>query len=229
MNFQASTTEQRLQRFMELINERLDEEVENKERKKNKNFVQMYGKGFDRVISIIEEYPLGAKIYMFLAKHIEPGTGAVIASQQLLADELGISVRSVQRGTKWLDEKNIVLRLKLGAGSIYAYCLDPSEVWKSWNSGKKYAAFNTKTLARYEDNGDIKRRLMIMLKGKSEFNLEDKTIENNEKENKSSKTSEFSQEIKDLSRKYDIPLEKVEILIKDKILNLDKQNSKSQN
>ena len=219
MDFQVSTTEKRLQRFMELINERLDEEVENRERKKNKDFVQMYEKGFDRVISIIEKYPLGAKIYMFLAKHIEPGTGAVIASQQLLADELGISVRSVQRGTKWLDENNVVLRLKLGAGSIYAYCLDPSEVWKSWNSGKKYAAFNTKTLARYEDNGDIKRRLMVMLKGKAELNLEDKTTENQIKPDKFNKLSEFSEEVKYLSQKYDIPLDKIQNLLEAEILN----------
>lgn len=70
MNITVSTTEQRLQRFMELVDERLNEEKESKNRKKNKNFTQMYSKGFDRVIAIIEEYPLAAKLYMFLAKHI---------------------------------------------------------------------------------------------------------------------------------------------------------------
>ena len=59
-----------------------------------------------------------------------------------------------------------MIRLRLGAGSIYAYCLDPEEVWKSWKTSKKYAAFTTKTLARKNDNGDVKRRLMVMLKGK---------------------------------------------------------------
>ncbi|WP_232285820.1 replication/maintenance protein RepL [Crocosphaera chwakensis] len=162
----VATTEERLQRFIQLVDERLSEEEKNRDKKKNKNFVQMYPKGFDRVIAILGEYPLAAKIYMFLAKHIEPGTGAVVASQQLLADELDISVRSIQRGTKWLDQNNIVLRIKLGAGTVYAYCLDPDEVWKSWNTSKKYAAFTTKTLARKEDNGDVKRRLMVMLKGK---------------------------------------------------------------
>ncbi len=167
-----STPEQRLQRFMELVSNRLDEEKENQDRKKNKNFTQMYPKGFDRAIAIIEEYPLAAKLYMFLAKHIEPGTGAVVASQNLLANELNVSVRSIQRATKWLDENNIVLKIRLGAGSVYAYCLDPDEVWKSWNTNKKYAAFNTKTLAHQKDNGDVKRRLMVMLEGKevNEFN-----------------------------------------------------------
>lgn len=167
MNVTVSTTEERLQRFIQLVDERLNEERENKNNKKNKNFIQMYPKGFDRVIGIIEEYPLAAKLYMFLAKHIEPGTGAVVASQQLLADELNVSVRSIQRATRWLDENNVVMRIKLGAGSIYAYCLDPDEVWKSWNTSKKYAAFNTKTLAREKDNGDIKRRLQVLLKGQN--------------------------------------------------------------
>ena len=139
MEIKVSNLEKRFQRFMELVDERLEQETEDHNGKKNKNFVQMYLKGFDRAIEIIEQYPLAARLYMFLAKHIEPGTGAIVASQQLLADELNISVRSVQRATKWLDENNVVLRIKLGAGSIYAYCLDPDEVWKSWNTNKKYA------------------------------------------------------------------------------------------
>ena len=167
MDLTVSTPEQRLQRFMQLVNDRLDQQQEHQDRKKNKNFIQMYDKGFDRVIAIIEEYPLAAKLYMFLAKHIEPGTGALVASQQSLAEELNVSVRSIQRATKWLDENNIVLRIKLGAGSIYAYCLDPDEVWKSWNTNKKSAAFNTKTLARKKDNGRIKRRLQVLLKQKN--------------------------------------------------------------
>ena len=166
MDVKVSSLEKRFQRFIQLVEERLNQEKENHNEKKNKNFVQMYPKGFDRAIEIIEKYPLAARLYMFLAKHIEPGTGAIVASQQLLADELNISIRSVQRATKWLDENNVVLRVKLGAGSIYAYCLDPSEVWKSWNTNKKYAVFNTKTLARQKDNGDIKRRLTVMLKNK---------------------------------------------------------------
>ena len=166
MDVNVSTLEDRFQRFIQIVDERLNEEEEKQNKKKNKNFVQMYPRGFDRAIGIIEEYPLAARLYMFLAKHIEPGTGAVVASQQVIADELNISVRSVQRATKWLDENNVVLRVKLGAGSIYAYCLDPNEVWKSWNTSKKYAAFNTKTLARQKDNGDIKRRLTVMLKDK---------------------------------------------------------------
>jgi hypothetical protein len=96
---------------------------------------------------------------------MEPGTGAVVASQQLLADEIGVSVRTIKTVSKYLEEIEAIIRIRLGAGTVYAYCLDPDEVWKSWNTSKKYAAFNTKTLARKGDNGDIKRRLMVMVKG----------------------------------------------------------------
>jgi len=125
----------------------------------------VYGKSFERISHLIQKNPSAARLYVFLAEHIEPGTGAVVASQELLAEELGVSDRTIRRLSKVLEEEGAIIRLKLGAGSIYAYCLDPEEVWKSWNTTKKYAAFNTKTLARKQDNGDVKRRLMVMLKG----------------------------------------------------------------
>ena len=165
MELSISTPEKRLQRFMQLVKEKLDEDQKARETKKNKDFVQVYEKGFHRIASLISKNPSAAKLYVFLAEHIEPGTGAVIASQELLAEELGVTTRTIRRLTKALEEEGAIIRIRLGAGSIYAYCLDPEEVWKSWETSKKYAAFKTKTLARKEDNGDIKRRLMVMLKG----------------------------------------------------------------
>jgi hypothetical protein len=167
MQLSVSTSEERLQRFMQLVEERLDEDREAKETKKNKDFIQVYGKGFERISSLIAKNPSAAKLYVFLAEHIEPGTGAVVVSQELLAEELGVSDRTIRRISKVLEEEGAIVRIRLGASSIYAYCLDPEEVWKSWNTNKKYAAFNTKTLARHKDNGDVKRRLMVMLKGKN--------------------------------------------------------------
>jgi DNA-binding transcriptional ArsR family regulator len=168
MELVVSSPEQRLQRFIQLVEERLNEDREARETKKNKDFIQVYGKGFERISHLIHKNPSAARLYVFLAEHIEPGTGAVVASQELLAEELGVSDRTIRRLSKVLEEEGAIIRLKLGAGSIYAYCLDPEEVWKSWDTTKKYAAFNTKTLARKQDNGDVKRRMMIMLKGQEQ-------------------------------------------------------------
>ncbi len=166
MELSVSTPEERLKRFRQLVQERLDQDKKVKETKKNKDFIQVYEKGFNRINSLIAKNPSAARLYVFLAEHIEPGTGAVVASQELLAEELGVSDRTIRRLSKILEEQEAIIRIRLGAGSIYAYCLDPAEVWKSWDTTKKYAAFNTKTLARQKDNGNIKRRLKVMLKGK---------------------------------------------------------------
>ena len=167
------TAEQRLARFIELAEERQREEEQSQKNKKNKNFIQLYSSGFERIRSLIEaNQPTALKLYLFLAEHIEPGTGAVVASQQLLADELKVSRRTIKTVSKYLEEIGAIVRIRLGAGTVYAYCLDPNEIWKSWNTSKKYAAFKTKTLARQKDNGDIKRRLMVMLKGEEEETIE---------------------------------------------------------
>ena len=164
-------------RKQQLSEEDKIKEKEHEERKKNHNFIQMYPRGFRRIRNLMKEYPLAAEIYIFLGEHIDEH-GAVVASQQLMAEELDVSIRSVRRATKWLDERDIIVRIKLGPGSIYAYCFSPEEIWKSWNTSKDYASFNTKTLARKVDNGDIKRRISALLKGESSFQEKDEEDEN---------------------------------------------------
>lgn len=158
-------SEQRLERFMTLVDERLREEEDAEEAKKNRNFVQLYTEGFKRIKELIDsKQPTAAKLYLFLSEHMERGLGAVVASQQLLAEELNVSVRTIINVSKYLEDTGAITRIRLGPGSVYAYCLNPDEVWKSWNNQKQYAAFNTKTLARKGDNGDVKRKLKVMLK-----------------------------------------------------------------
>ena len=162
-----TTPEQRLMRFFELMEERKSEEDKYEKNKKNKHFVQLYSDGFKRIKSLIEaKQPTALKLYIFLGEHMEPGTGAVVASQKLLAEELKVSVRTIKTVSKYLEDIGAIVRIRLGAGTVYAYCLDPNEIWKSWDTNKQYASFNTKTLARQKDNGNIKRRLTVMLKGK---------------------------------------------------------------
>ena len=161
------TPEQKLARLLELMEESQRKQKESEKAKKNKNFVQIYANGYARMKLLLEEKQQTALIlYLFLAEHMEPGTGAVVTSQKLLAEELEVSVRTIKTVSKYLEDIGAIVRIQLGPGTVYAYCLDPSEIWKSWNTSKKYAAFNTKTLARHKDNGDIKRRLMVMLKSK---------------------------------------------------------------
>lgn len=175
MEISVVTPEERLQRFVQLVEDKMQQEEDQESKKKNKGFTQVYSGGFKRIAELFTKYPLAGRLYLFLAEHMEPGTGAVVASQELLAEEMEVTTRTIRTATKWLEDNGAILRIRLGAAGMYAYCLDPNEVWKSWDTTKKYAAFNTKTLARKQDNGDIKRRLQVMLKGKNSSDVETET------------------------------------------------------
>jgi biotin operon repressor len=109
-------------------------------------FSRVYGPGWQRVRELVDAYPLAAKLWLRLAEEIAGQTsGAVVASQDTLAEVLGCSVRSIQRATKMLEEKGALVRLRIGSG-VYAYAMNPAEVWGSYRTAKEHAAFNTRTL-----------------------------------------------------------------------------------
>lgn len=136
--------------------------------KKNSGFVQVYPKGWQRLQALILTNPSAARVYAFLAEHIDSTCGAVVVSQQVLADELGVVERTIRRHTAWLEEQGALVRIKISTG-VYAYALDPEEVWRSWDTKKDHAAFVTKTLVskRDRENETIKRKLSIMLHERS--------------------------------------------------------------
>lgn len=137
---------------------------EAKKARANRDFTQVYPKGWRRIQVLIQESPAAARLYAFLAEHIDGAVGAVVVSQDVMALELGISTRTVKRQTAALEEMGALVRIRIGTG-VYAYALDPQEVWKSWDDRKDTAAFVTKTLVRKSDveNGSVKRKLNIMV------------------------------------------------------------------
>lgn len=133
-------------------------------RRSNKDFVQVYPKGWNRIGQLIRENPAAARVYTFLAEHIDSVAGAVVVSMELIAKELGVAEITIRRQTKYLEEQGAIVRIRVGTG-IYAYCLDPNEVWKAWDDKKPLAAFHTKTLALKSDraNGEVRRKLKFMM------------------------------------------------------------------
>ena len=82
--------------------------------------------------------------------------------QQFLANQMGVSTRTIRRWLDYLEEKGALARIPV-AGKVCAYALDPHEVWKGYNTSKDYSAFVTKTLVNKD--GEIKRRIMAMFSG----------------------------------------------------------------
>ncbi|ENN89886.1 replication protein RepA [Bartonella schoenbuchensis] len=165
---EVTTDAQRNLRKYELKSLALEEEKEHEEARKNKGFTQVYPKGWKRVRELSKENAGAAGLYAFFAEHIDPTCGAVICDQQFLANQFEITTRTVRRWLDFLENKKAVIRIPV-SGRIYAYALDPHEVWKGYNTRKEYAAFLTKTLVDKSD--DIKRRIMSMFSPENKKNL----------------------------------------------------------
>lgn len=144
--------------------------------RENRGFVQVYELGWRRLQTLMATQPQAARLYALLAEHID-GTGAVVATREVLAEMLGVSVRTISRHAKTLEGCRALVRIPL-QGGVYAYCLNPEEVWKAYDNSKTYAAFHTRTLVSKNGPTDraIQRRLRVMInerKGQSELPLED--------------------------------------------------------
>ena len=152
------TEEQRKKRLKEL--EKLNKESE-PDPKNNGPFTQVYQKGWERIreLSKDKQGVVAIPLYSFLAEHIDPSCGAVVADQQFLADKLGVSRSTIKRWLNYLESKNALVRIPV-AGKVCAYSLDPYLFCKEYNTSKNYAAFVTKTLVNKD--GDIQRRIMAM-------------------------------------------------------------------
>ena len=145
----------------------LDREAEIQDegaRRANKDFVQVYPKGWKRLQALIRTNPGAARLFAFIAENIDGSCGAVVVSQEVIAKELDVHERTVRRLSQQLEQMGAMVRIKVGTG-VYAYALDPWEVWKSWDEKKETAAFVTKTLVNKSDrgNGQVRRKLKVMM------------------------------------------------------------------
>ena len=170
-NFDASIRKKEL----EIL--RKEDEEKTEELRKNRCFTQTYPKGWQRIRDLAKGNPGAVGLYSFLAEHIDPTCGAIVAEQKFLAEQLSVSTRTIRNWLNYLEEKKALVRIPI-AGKICAYALDPHEVWKGYNNGKEYAAFLTKTLVNKE--GEIQRRIISMFspEEKKEMGIQEAETEN---------------------------------------------------
>lgn len=140
-----------------------DEAKKQTARRENKGFTQVYQEGWDRLQALIRAEPQAARLYAFFAQEMGPD-GTLCASRATLAEALSMGERTVSRHVKTLENLGAIVVLKVGTANVY--CLNPDEVWKSFDNAKPYAAFNTRTLVGKTENPFVKRRLATLLNGK---------------------------------------------------------------
>ena len=81
--------------------------------------MQVYPQGWQRIRSLMSENPTAAKVYAVLPEHIDPSCGAVVVSQDVLAEMVGVSERTIRRATAYLE----VLALVPHTGERIRLCL----------------------------------------------------------------------------------------------------------
>ena len=60
----------------------------------------------------------------------------MVCDQQFLANQMGVSTRTIRRWLDYLEEKGALVRIPV-AGKVCAYALDPHEVWKGYITHQK--------------------------------------------------------------------------------------------
>ncbi|MGI3476537.1 replication/maintenance protein RepL [Providencia stuartii] len=161
------TNNQRVTRKIELGLEEATERREQKQKLKNGNFIQVYNRGWEKLLELAKVNSGAFELYVFFAQHIDENCGAVVCDQQLLSDQMGVSVRTIQRRISFLEKDGSLVKIPV-SGKVYAYALNPHEIWKGFDNQKNYAAFVTKTLVNKD--GVIKRKLKAMFSGKENNN-----------------------------------------------------------
>ncbi len=80
-------------------------------------------KGWERVRELLKDSQgiSALKLYSFLAEHIDPTCGAVVADQQFLAEKLGVSRSTIIRWLNYLESKNALVRIPV-AGKVCGVC-----------------------------------------------------------------------------------------------------------
>lgn len=144
-------------------------EVTSDELVKNRNFTQVYPKGWQRIRALSKLAPSAIGLYSFFAEHIDPSCGAVLCDQSFLAETFGVTRKTINVWIALLEEQGAIVKIPI-VGRVCAYALNPNEVWKGYATSKDYAAFVTKTLVNKDES--IQRRLKLMIEGQMDLPLD---------------------------------------------------------
>lgn len=152
-------------RKRDIENQEKSEEQARLERRKNKDFTQVYPLGWKRITEIGAKSSGALRLYSFFAENLDPNCGAIVADQKFLANQLNVSDRTIRTYIKILEDFDAVVKIPL-SGRVFAYALEPEAVWKGFHNSKEYASFNSKTLVN--KNGDIVKRLKLQFSKKNQ-------------------------------------------------------------
>lgn len=126
---------------------------------KGEKFAKVFSKGWD-TISGMADNATAVKVYAFIAKHCDH-LNALVCPVEVLAEEIGVSGRTIIRATKFLEQRKHLVIVKVGTAN--AYVLDPRDVWKNYDKYRGMCQFGANVLASKAQNKTLKRRMTHFL------------------------------------------------------------------
>ena len=122
----------------------IEAKVRNEENKCDyKEWVQLNLINVEAIETLTKENPNAMRILLFIMKEMD-GYNALVCSQQVIQDALGLSRSTVARAIRLLKNLNYIKICK--AGSTNVYHLNSEIAWKSWSTNKQYAEFSARVL-----------------------------------------------------------------------------------
>lgn len=135
-----------------LIEQEKTEQAQRERERKNQNFMQLSKDEAPKFAALIRDHSAAASMLVFMATIMDK-TNALIATHKTIADLAGISLPTVRRGLKILEQQKWIEVLNVGTTS--AYKINARALWQSFRQGK-FAAFHAVIIASEKEQKRIK-------------------------------------------------------------------------
>ena len=121
-----------------------ENDAEQEERKKNSNFSMIFDHGGSTTLrEVAKKSGQAIALFFWMIENMDR-QGAVVVSNDTLAEALGIVRQNVSRALNTLREHGVIWSLKKG---ITVHCVNPEIAWRSTEDGKQFALFHAQVIA----------------------------------------------------------------------------------
>lgn len=135
-----------------------------------KKFTQVTPQGLQRICELSSKNHTAARLFVFLASHIDADQGALSVRQKHLGKILNVSVRTISRAVAYLVEQGALVTTSPNGdygdsgGRELLYSLNPHEIWVSYEWNKPYSSyFSCADVPRASDPDGVRvRRVKVI-------------------------------------------------------------------
>lgn len=120
--------------------------------------MKVYVEGLERLQRLFRDAsPSASAVWVYLARRMLRDEQAVVVSGATIAEELSMSVRSVERAVRELRSTGAIEVRRIGTANCYI--LNSDEVWKGADVRKHSAAIRASVVLGYRENPELAEAL----------------------------------------------------------------------